>query len=263
MAKNDKSDNVIAPVKRRLSDLFVTGEDVSFDDGSGEPIRVWVQKLTPAETQLAVEKSRPSKTKIISIKKLPDDHYLKLRYLDELESGGIEEKIDFIKFLIRPKLEEARISAQERVAAEDEWSKDDYLNGLQEAWNDELQAKWINSDDEDDEANRVYDELKRYTDQVIKEVEAAEKDLINELDDLSLEALQRRSVNRLIETHGDNILINEFRKQQLFYAVREAENHKNKYFESIDEINTLPEVISNRLFIVYGELAVDSFEGKE
>jgi hypothetical protein len=261
MAK--KNDEVIAPVKRRLSDLFVMGEEVTFDDGDGDGISVWVQKLTPAETQLAVEKSRPSKTKIISIKKLPDDHHLKLRYLDELESSGIEDKIDFIKFLIRPKLEEARLSAQERIAAEDEWSKDDYLSGLQEAWNDELQAKWVKSDDDSEEANRVYDELKRYTDQVIKEVESAEQELINELDDLSLEALQKRAVNRLIETHGDNVLIAEFRKQQLYYSVREADSHKTRYFDNIEEIDTLPEVIHTRLLTVYSELAVDSFEGKE
>jgi hypothetical protein len=261
MAK--KNDEVIAPVKRRLSDLFVTGEEVVFDDGDGDALTVWVQKLTPAETQLAVERSRPSKTKIISIKKLPDDHHLKLRYLDELESAGFEEKIDFIKFLIRSKLDEARISAQERVAAEEEWSKDDYLVGLQEAWNEELQAKWVDSGDEDDDANRVYNELKRYTDQVMNEVKTAEQELINELDDLSLEALQRRAVNRLIETHGDNALIAEFRKQQLFYAVREGDNHKKRYFENIEEIDTLPGVIYTRLLNTYSELSVDSFEGKD
>jgi hypothetical protein len=262
MAKAKEND-VISPVKRRLSDLFVTGEEIEFDDGTGEPIKIWLQKLTPAETQMAVDKSRPSKTKIISIKKLPDDHHLKLRYLDELESAGLEEKIDFIKYLIQPKLEEARISAQERVASEDEWVKDDYLIGLQQAWNEDLQEKWVNQDEESDEADRVYDELKRYTDQVYKEVEAAEKELINELDDLSLEALQRRAVNRLIESHGDNVLISEFRKQQLFYAVRDADDKKNRYFENIEEIDTLPAVIYTRLLTAYGEIAVDSFEGKD
>ena len=259
-----KVDNVIAPTKRRLSDLYVLGEDVVFDDGTDDPIVVWVQKLTPSETQIAVEKSRPAKTKIISIKKLADDHHLKLRYLDELESEGMYEKVDFIKFLIRPKVEEARLSAEAKVAFEDEWAKDDYLDGLQRAWNDDLRDKWVDPESEDnEEAERVYQELKRYTDQVERELEAAEKELIYELEDLSLEAVQRRAVNRLIETHGDNALIQEFRKQQLLYSVRYAEDHSERYFESVDEINILSEAVMGKLLVAYATLNIDSFEGKE
>jgi hypothetical protein len=262
-----KDNTVIAPKRRRLSDLFVVGEELEFDDGIGEPIKIWVQKLTNGETQQAVEASRPAKTKITAIKRLPDDHPAKLRYLDELESEGFDTQETLIDYLIQNKLEEERYSAEARIGAEDEWAKDDYLIGLQDAWNSELEEIWIKGEKEDEEkfkeADRVYKELRKFTDQVDREVEAARQELIYEYDDFSLEALQRKAVNKLIDDHGDNALLAAFRKQQLFYATRDGDNHSRRYFESVNEIDTLPTKIHSKLLLTYLEISVDGMEGKD
>lgn len=263
--KNIASVSVIAPKRRRLSDLFVVGEEVEFDDGKGDPIKVWVQKLTNGETQQAVEASRPAKIKITAIKRLPDDHPAKLRYLDELESEGFDNQESLINYLIQNKLEEERISAEARVGAEDEWAKEDYLTGLQAAWNEELEKIWIKGSKEDkfEEADRVYQELRRFTDQVESETEAARLELSYEYDDFSMEALQRKAVNKLIDDHGDNALLASFRKQQLYFATREVDNHSELYFDSVDEVDSLPTKIHTKLLLTYLELSVEGLEGKE
>jgi hypothetical protein len=254
--------DVIAPKKRSLFDLYVTGEELVFDDGDGESVKIWVQKLTPGETQECVEMARPGKQKILSIKRLDDDDPQKLRYLDELESGGYETEQDYIEFILRDKINEAYISARERVADEEEWSKEEYLSGLQKAWNDELYAKWL-ADPDDEEASRVYSELKRYTDKVNEEAQSEKNELIYEIQDLSMQALKRRAVNSLIEEHSDNVLLNEFRKYQLYYAVRDGEDHSKRYFDSADQIKYLPEPVFNRIQNTFNDINVDSFEGKD
>src|SRR5690606_38465569 len=162
--------------------------------------------------------------------------------------------------IIQPKVEEAYLSAQARIASEDEWSKEGYLRGLQDLWENEMKERWIDNT-EDEEASRIYSELKRYTEQVEKETEAIKEDLIYDMDDLSLDALKIRAVNKLIEDHSDNALVKEFGKRQIFYATREATDHNKRYFKSMDELDRTSENVINRLREVYAEISVEAFEG--
>lgn len=253
---------LIAPQTRRLSDLFVIGKEVEFDDGAGEPIKVWMQKLNPGETQEAVEEARPAKQKIMALKRLDYDDPLKLRYLDELEADGLKDPVDFIRFIQRNKINEAWLSARERIASEDEWSDGDYLIGLQKAWNDEMYARWL-KDPEDEEAARVFQEIERYSVKVADEATGDENELIYELQDLSLDALKRRAVDSLIEEHSDNVLLSEFKKYQLFYATRLINNHAERYFLEADEIKYLPLPVITKLRNEFEDLNVDGMEGKD
>lgn len=261
MAK--EKDTVIVRKERRLSDLYVNGKEVVFDLADGEdPLTVWVQKLTPAETQEAVNRARPAKSRITSIKRLPEDASEWYVYYDQIDEYGLEKEMDLIQFLIQPKLGEYSLSAEARIAAEKEWADDDYLIGLQTAWTDGMDAKYAENP-EDPEAERVYEELKRYTLQVQDEIDAEEKELIYELQDLPLEELRRKVASKLIEDHGDNALLDDFRKNQMFFATRRGDDHNIRYFDSVEEINTLQTTVYNKLLLAFIEINVDSFEGKE
>jgi len=257
-----RKEKIIAPKERRLSDLYVTGAEVIFEEESDNPIVLWVQKLTPAETQEAVNRSRPAKSKITSIKRLPDDASERLLYFDQMDEYGLYEDRDKIQFLIQPKLNQYAISAEARIADEKEWSEDDYLIGLQTAWNDEMKNRYA-VDPEDAEAKRVYDELFKYSKQVQAEIDAEEKELIYEIQDLTTEELDRKVINKLIEDHGDSALIDEFRKQQLFFATRLGSDHSVRYFRSREEVDQCQTPVYNKLVLTLIEISVDSFEGKE
>lgn len=253
--------DVIAPKRKKLSDLFVTGTEVEFADGSDNPPKVWIQKLTPHETQEAADKARPEKMKILSIRRLPDDDPAKLRYIDEVEST-LETKDDMISFVIADKIEKASISAQEEIAAKDEWAKDDYLEGLQAAWRDELKDKYF-EDQEDEEAVRVFEQLQKYTNQVTDEIKARVDDLKNEVDHLDEETLKTRCVKKLIGIYSDSALLETFQRYQLYFAVRDPESHSKRYFGSPEEIDGLQGPVLEKLRETYTELSVDGFEGKD
>lgn len=257
-----RKEKIIAPKERRLSELYVTGREVVFDDGEGEPLELWLQKLTPAETQEAVNRSRPAKSRITSIKRLPDDASERMLYFDQMDEYGIYTTDEMIAFLIQPKLNQYALSAEARVADEKEWSEDDYLTGLQNAWNEGLKDTYA-ADPEDADAARVFGELRKYTDQVQAEIDAEERELTYELQDLEEDELRKRIVNKLIEDHGDNALIEEFRRQQLFFATRLGSDHSKRYFQSREEVDSCQGPVYNKLVLTYIELSVDSFEGKD
>lgn len=262
MSKQDKAAAVEPRPKRRLTDLYIVGEEVTFDDGTDDPIVVWLQKLTPNETQLAVDASRPAKSVIASIKRLPEDDPAKAPFYDELDKAEMLTKRDKMRFLVQPKVDEFRISAEYRLADEDEWAKDDYLIGLQTAWADGLKDRWL-EDPEDEEANRVYKELSRYIDKVEAEVEAEENELIYEIQDLPEQEIDRRVINRLIEDYANKKLIEEFRIQQIYLATREVDDHSKRYFESREELDTLSSSVINKLLLQYAFMSVDPMEGKD
>ena len=262
MSTKAKANVIKLPQNRRLSDLYVTGEEVEFDDGDGPALKVWVQKLTPAEIQKAIEAARPAKSKVSTIKRKDNDSPEKWAFYDQIEAAEMYEPIDLILFLIQPKLNEFRISTESKIADEDEWSKDDYLEGLQEAWREELYERYL-EDPEDPEAKRVFDELMRFQEKVDADVEAEEKEMIYELQHLDYSTLADRVVNKLIDDKGDQALVDEFRKYQLYLSVREADDHNKRYFQSREEIDTLPAVVYNKLQMAYIDISVDSLEGKD
>lgn len=255
-----KEDVLELPKKKRLGDLFVTGEELTFDDGTEEPITVWVQKLTPKEVQKAAEQARPAKSVITSIKRLDKDSSEKWELYNQIEAADFTD-LDIIKILISQKVQEANFSARAKIANEDEWAKDNYLEGLEDAWEEELRDRFI-EDNEDSEAKRVMDELLRYSDQVAKEVKSVEEDLIYEMDHLDRDTLEDKFVNKLIEDRGTAALLEKFQSCQLFFATRENENRDQRYFSSVEEVEVLPEVIFNRLVSTYEDIAVDGTEVK-
>ena len=256
-----KSAGVIAKRAPSLTDLFKVGEEVVFNDGVNE-VTVWVQKLTQSETKEAAEKSRPFKSTINSIKRLRDDDPRKLVYYDQVESAGLDSRDDWIRFLISSKLQEAQMSAEARVAAEDEWAKDDYLRGLEDAWLDGLDEAYA-ADPDDEQASRVFSELRRYSQTVEREVDAAREELINEIDDLPDEELLRRCINKYIEDISDRAMINEFRAWQIYLGTRKVDNHDELYFSDRSDIDKLVESVYNKLENVYLNLGIDGIEGKD
>jgi hypothetical protein len=256
-----KTDNVVAPKRRRLGDLYMVGKQIELNDESGEPpIVVYMQKISPIEQRDAADCGTKARAAILSIKNSPAED--KILYEDQLEDMGLEAREDFIDFLASNRIEELRLSAEQRIASEDEWSKDDYLNSLQEAWNDGVRDTWITSDD-DAEANRIYEELKRYTDEVDKSLETDKQDVYAEYDLIETDELKSKVIDKIIEMEADFAWMNEFSFYQAFYATRDPENYEERYFESVDEVKCLDTRILAELISSYREMTVEGLEGKD
>jgi len=256
-----KTDNVVAPKRRRLSDLYMVGKEVELNDDSDQPgIVVYLQKISPIEQRDAADFGTKARATILSVKNSPVED--KILYEDQLGDMGLDSREDLIDFLASNRVDELRLSAEQRIAAEDEWSKDDYLNSLQQAWNDGLRDTWITEDD-NPEADRIYEELKRYTDEVDKALEVDKKDVYAEFDLIDNDELRNKVVNKVIEMEADFAWMNEFSYYQAFYATRDPENHDERYFESIDEVKCLDTRILAEIIGQYREMTVEGVEGKD
>lgn len=257
--------NIIAPKRRRLTDLYVVGKEVEFDDGveGEEPIKVWLSKISPLENRDSADTASSVRAKILALKHAPDaDQRLLSVYREQLEDLGVQDRDSMIEFLIAPKVQEAFLSAEARLAEEEAWSKDEYIKSLQNAWNDGLADKYA-INDEDEDALRVYKELKRFTELVIAEAEDEKENLAAEHENESDADLYKACLERTIEAEADFAWVNEFSRWQVFYAVRELDDHKQRYFEDRIEVDALDPQILNTLLAEYRELTVDPQEGKD
>lgn len=263
MAGKTQTKAVIAPKKRRLTDLYVVGKPLVFDEDSDDPIEVWLSKLSPVQQRDAADNATGARAKLLSLKMNPDSDPRQVAvFQEQLSDLGVNDRDSKIEFLMVPKVQEARAAAQARIAGEEKWSDNDYLNSLQSAWNDGLADKFA-KDEEDEEAKRVYDELIAFTDAVEEAVEE-ERDVIRvEFTHFSDEELDTEVLNRAIDAEADFAWVNEFSRWQIFYATREPSDHKALYFDTRSEVDELDPKITNRILEEYNAMVVDPVEGKD
>lgn len=253
--------NVIAPQRERLKRLYQIGVDVPFEDDEGS-FSVWLQKIVPAENKEAVAHSYKSRAKTLTLLKAdPDDADL-IAFTDALPDWGLDTREARVRFLITDDLQKAQKSIEEKIAYDSEWSENDYLVTLQEAWNDGLKEKFA-LDPEHDEAKRVFVELKRYTEEVNKLVEIEEQELFDAMDENSDETILQRTIKVLIEYQAGMDQTAEYHKWVIYFAARNPENHDERYFESREDLETYPPEIFSKLLEEYILLALDQSEGKD
>jgi hypothetical protein len=265
MAKTTTKE-VIAPTRRRLTDLYVVGREVSFEIPGmedEEPLVVWLSKLSPIQQRDAADSATSARAKLLALKNDPDSNPRQVAVIrEQLEDLGVKERDAMIEFLISPKVQEAFAANEARIGSEGKWAKDDYLTSLQKAWNDGLSEKYATNEDDED-AKRVYDELLKFTEEVREATEEDREDIKLEFEHTSDEELAEKCLIRAIDAEADFAWVNEFSRWQIFYAVREPDDHKQQYFVSRSEVDDLDPKILNRLLTEYNEMTVDPTEGKD
>lgn len=262
MAKTTAKESIIAPPRRRLTDLYVVGKPLVFAEDSDEPIEVWLSKLSPVQQRDAADNATGARARLLALKADPDRDPRQIAvFREQLEDLGVRDRDSMIEFLIVPKVQESRASAAARIASEGKWAENDYLTALQKAWNDGLSEKYA-ADEEDEEAKVVYDELLEYTQEVEEAVDAEKEDLRLEYAHLSDEDLDRQVIDRAIEAEADFAWVNEFSRWQIYYAVRLPDDHKALYFIDRAEVDELDAKITDRILQEYNAMTVEPSEGK-
>jgi hypothetical protein len=266
VAKNAK---VVAPTRRRLTDLYVLGKEVSFSDGAEgeEPIVVWLSKLSPIEQRDAADNATGARAKILSLRSKDKSDATERQlavYEEQLEDLGISDKDSMIEYLISTKLQQALQSNENRIGSEGEWAENNYLDALQKAWNDGIYEEYAkDSNEENDEAQRIYKELLRFSEEVQAATEEDKVNLVAEYEFSTDEELHKLVLDRTIEAEADFAWVNEFSRWQAFYAVRFAEEHKVRYFEDREEVDALDPKILNQILSEYTAMTVETTEGKD
>lgn len=251
----------------RLGDLYVLGKNVTVigETPEGEiEIPVWLQKLNPAEHEKAFIAANSARAVVYALKRqhdLPDEEKSKQFLAIETEVDDLsQEKSALVDLLAMTKTMDLRLRREQELASEEEWAEGNYYQGLVDAWLDGLQERF-NENPEDPEAKRVEAELARFSELVDKRVEKERNRVIEELLTRPDNVLRKETIDMLIESQADAVWVNEFRRHQLYYAVRDPET-KKRYFDDVEEVFALDPRIEQQLNAFMDELNIDSTTGK-
>lgn len=244
--------------KRTLNDLYQVGRTVEIDDGQGDPVAVWIQKLNPNDHEQALRKASAARAVLLTYKNAPDSEEWQLAYSDTHDLGDRDVLVDF---LAQDAITKKRMSLEAEIAADDEWAKDEYLQGLFDAWRGGVNADFAR-DAEDPEAKRVFDELKRYADQVTERLEKALPGIKREFAVLPDEELRQNAVEQLLMRRADNAFVKEYEICEIWLAARKPEDHSKYYFNDRDQVRSLAPKVYEQLLNAYREISVDPIEGK-
>jgi uncharacterized protein YdiU (UPF0061 family) len=191
------------------------------------------------------------------------DNEIRLTLSSEAELAGIfESRDDMIDFIRDQDISQTRLTLEAQVADDEEWKKNNYLEGLREAWNDGLRERF-KVDRDDPEASRVFEELKRYIDHVEQLLEREKRRFRREADRETDRELRNEVIDRLIERQADTLWYGEFRKRQLFYSLREPTDHKQRYFADPEELDRMEDVVVDQLLAALDSVNVSAQEGKD
>lgn len=252
------------PKKRRLTDLFKVGKTILINDDSGEdPIEIYIRKLNPVEYETALRRSNIKRSHIIREGKDRESDLYADTESDILDKGR-EELIDL---LMAEEMGNIRASVEAEFAEHEEWSKNEYLQGLRDAWENpeddaESMSTRFSKDPEDVEAKATFDELKRFYDTVNEETEAravVSREVWQAKDD---EDLVEQAVVMAIDLKSNAEWLREFRACQIWIACKDPSDKKTLYFDSRSEVDELETEIFQRLVQEYMQLEVESTEGK-
>lgn len=241
--------------QRRLTDLYVIGDEVVVDDGRGKPIKVWLQKLNPVEHETAMRKASAARARVLSGKHAEEIEIAQ----DEAAQYGRE---GWIEYLASDALSKKIAALEAEIGAEEEWSEQDYLQGLKDAWEATLKDA-LEEDPEDPSALRVRDELDRFRVQLEKRIEQERESLVADYGTREDDDLERRVVDRLLATRADLAWLTEFRKSEVWLATREPGDHQKKYFQGREEVDNLAQQVLVQLMTAYQDLVVEPLEGKD
>lgn len=256
----------MASPRRKLSDLYVVSTDVEVPDPAhpDDPIKVTLVKLNQPDTEALIRRCNGARAAIMIDANNPESD----RYLDahaELLGWPLR---DVAEWSISDELAELKVSIQHRVASEDPWGTDGYLDSLIASWDDEMQVRF--EDDADDaDAAKVKDELTRYGDQVEAEYADEAAELIDVQESRGLDALLPKAVQKLLAVEANRAWQAESEYQRLFYATRqpgktsEPVQRLRRYFETVDEVRECAPAVRELLLDSYNRMAVPPMEGKD
>lgn len=250
--------------RRRLSDLYVRGTEVTVDDGAEEPVTVWLQKINGVDRESCLRRSHAAKARYLLDADHEDSETFQAIYS---QIRGITDREVLIGLIVSEDLSRygQRVEA-EKTADEEGWGKDGYVQGLVDAWVGDDESPGLAAmkleDPDDPEVQRVDAELQRFEKEVRDEVDDYHKRLLADWVDASEDKIWIEATKRMITIRSREVLTKEFDRQQVFFSVRDPDDHSRRYFGTLTEVDDLDPTIFERLLTAYNKLMVDPIEGK-
>lgn len=245
---------------RKISDLFRRGEELELNDGQYNA-KVWLQKLNPIESETAVRRANAARAKfMLSVADRESETYLSL--LNEVVDYTPQE---LVEFLAAQDIAQRMEALESEYAETKDWNKDDYLQGLNDAWTDELEERYLTSQAEgipDPEAEKCFEELTSYQKGLEQLLLAEQETATLVYQNRTSEELRDQVVERMFKLQADVAWLGEYRKCEIWMGTRVSKTDHTKAFEQRREIDDLPAETINLLVEGFLGLSVPVLEGK-
>lgn len=251
--------------RRRLADLYVRGTEVEFNDGEGEPVKIWIQKLNPIDREACLRRGNAAKARFMMEGDHEESELFHAAYSQIREMSS--DRDGLIGIVVAEDVTAHRQKIEAQLTMDDQtWGKDNYLQGLIDAWiGDDANpglAKTRAEDPEDPEAKRVIEEIERFEAEIGERVSSYVDQVKKDWEGTDDETLWRKAAHRIVELQGSEVFNREFERQQIFYCVREAGDHRKRYFSQVSEVDDIDEDLVKTILKHYGVMAVEAAEGK-
>lgn len=251
--------------RRRLGDLYVRGKEVSVDDGEGDSVTVWIQKLNELDRDTLIRRANAAKARY----RLEADREEGELYLATLTS--IRDFVDregMIAIIIAEDSAKTRQRIEAQMTHDKEgWGKDNKIQDLIDAWTGDGDSKGLAAmyaeDENDPEAVRVKGELEAFETDLDNVVREELLQLEKEWADASEADVIRAAAKEVLKRRADEEFMREWQRQQIFYCIREPDDHQARYFGTLPEVDDLHDKVREVLNKECNALFVDPGEGKD
>lgn len=252
--------------RRRLTDLYQVGKPLVFgeDDGDSEAVEVWLHKPNDVEQETIFRRANAAKIKLLKRAANPDSD----EFQDALDVVCSLEDDTITNLALAEEFQKARARIEAQLATDEdgEWAKDDHYQSLFDLWrgddeNEGLERRYA-LDPEDPEANEVLAELQRFNEQVAEAFEVEQAALLRQAAARPRSEIEAEAAKRFMATQTDDIFMKEYERQYAFYSVREPDDHRARYFERIEEIDELADVVRQRIYAELRLIMLEVGEGK-
>lgn len=250
--------------RRRLADLYVRGRDLNVDDGSEDPVKIWLQKLNGIDRDAVIRRANAAKARYLM--EADDEEsdafiemYGQVREFDKSSLMGIITAEDIVRA-------RGRIEAQ-MATDEEGWGKDGYLQGLYDSWTGDDENPGLRDrrleDPDDPEAQQVLDELTRFELELGDTVRLEAEHLDAQWESRPDDAVWRAAAKQMIKHQSEEVFVREYQRQVVFHSVREPDAHSRRHFESLAEVDDLDPNVKSFLTDQCMLLMVETSEGKD
>lgn len=243
---------------KTLRDLYEIGREVDILDPKNpeNPVKVYVRKLTPTQSEVAMRKASAARAMRGRVMEFPDDNEEKILLFERVEDmGGVEE---WIGHLVARDIFDIRAKIEQELSEEEEWAQEGYLQSLYDAWNDGLLKEFAEKDESErsEECTRVWNELRRFADQIEAAVEPARAKLVREYESEPAIVLRNKVAESLLSADKQVEWLRVYRLHQMLFGVQTPDT-KEQVFSSIEEVDDLPIEVFRSLIQAVSDISLN------
>lgn len=254
-----------------LRDLFHRGEEITLTHSEAAGIKLWVQKPSAVQQEMASRRARGKKTRRRAELLNPQSDE-RMALVQEVEAMDLTEIVKEHLNLKRPEFQQQAVNEiMFNPEVGSNWGKEgekyaDLLDALLQR-TDEIIAEAGEDGSPDFEGDEEFQRLAAIQDTFEKEVTDRIRELMDDYEaELVLsddpKTLRKDYITRHIANEADFAWFVEYRTQMLYYSCRDPEDHNTLYFEDANEVLDLPLEIQQELYNMYDRITKGAEELK-